>query len=158
MRRSVEYRYSLYGLVLSSQIECPQLYAYSGDGVPDVIIEKGVVPDITCPGKREGFLFEAVEHAVMIKTNTIARLLVSDGRHILVQPYTDSSEDDVRMLLLGWGMGALLHQQSVLPLHAAVVTAVEGFCIAFCGDSGTGKSTLAAALLRRGCRLLDDNL
>jgi len=159
MSQRTEYRHTLYGLVVSSQIACPQLYKYDGNAPPDVIIEKGMVADIVHPGKYRGFKFEASEHEVMIKTDTIARMLISAGSHIFIQPYPESSDDDVRMLLLGWGMGALLHQRGILPLHAAsVVPPTDGPCMAICANSGTGKSTLTAAFLQRGYRLLDDNL
>src|SRR5205085_11291512 len=46
------------------------------------------------------------------------------------------------------------HQE---PLHATVVTK-DGNGLALVGDSGYGKSTLAAAFLRAGYRLLTDDL
>ena len=46
-------------------------------------------------------------------------------------------------------------QRGALPLHAVAV-AFEGRALLVCGDSGTGKSTLAARLLGLGCDLLGD--
>jgi hypothetical protein len=59
--------------------------------------------------------------------------------------------------LLGTAFGALLHQQGRLPLHASAV-GMEGAAIALCGHSGVGKSTLAAALHRRGLPVLCDDV
>lgn len=149
--------YRAFGLVISSTLECPQLRRDDGTRTADITIEVGTVPEITDPGKRRGFKFEAAKGQLLIETDTIARILVSNGSTILVEPLVGSRIEDVRMLLLGWGMGALLHQRGILPLHAASVADPQGSSIAFCADSGTGKSTLAAAFLRKGYRLLDDN-
>ena len=46
-------------------------------------------------------------------------------------------------------------QRGALPLHAVAVS-FEGRALLVCGDSGTGKSTLAARLLGLGCDLLGD--
>jgi hypothetical protein len=54
-------------------------------------------------------------------------------------------------------LGALLHQRGQLPLHASAVL-VDGGCIGFLGDSKQGKSTLAAALRRRGRPTLCDDV
>ena len=45
--------------------------------------------------------------------------------------------------------------RGALPLHAVAVS-FEGRALLICGDSGTGKSTLAAKLLGMGCELLGD--
>lgn len=45
--------------------------------------------------------------------------------------------------------------RGALPLHAVAVS-FEGRALLVCGDSGTGKSTLAARLLGLGCDLLGD--
>jgi hypothetical protein len=152
-----KFRYRAFGLTISSAIECPQLRRDDGRRKVDVTITTGTVPEITDPDKRTGFKFEAGKEQLLIITDTIARILVSSGSHILVEPLVESKIEDIRMLLLGWGLGALLHQRGVLPLHAASVANQQGSCIVFCADSGMGKSTLAAAFLHKGYRLLDDN-
>jgi hypothetical protein len=50
-----------------------------------------------------------------------------------------------------------LVQQGIEPIHATAVTTGCG-AIAFLGDSGDGKSTLGAAFLKAGFRLLTDDL
>ncbi|MBF0526855.1 MAG: hypothetical protein HQK56_17360, partial [Deltaproteobacteria bacterium] len=60
-------------------------------------------------------------------------------------------------VLLGWALGALLHQRDLLPLHGSAINLDDG-CVVFCAPSGTGKSTLAASFLRQGYQLMDDNI
>lgn len=150
------YLYRAYGLVIQSRIPCPELHAVSGE-VPQVLVGRGPVPDSLPVVRERGFKFEANRNQVLIKTDTIAKILVSEGSEILVEPRDGAGEADVRLLLLGWGFGALLHQRDILPLHASAV-AVEDGCVAFCAPSGTGKSTTAAHLVQRGYRLMDDNI
>jgi hypothetical protein len=63
----------------------------------------------------------------------------------------------VRQFLAGPVSAALLRQRGFLVLHASAVT-FQGAAIAFLGASGWGKSTLAAALHRRGHRLITDDI
>jgi hypothetical protein len=51
----------------------------------------------------------------------------------------------------------LLLQRGLLPLHASAVE-LDGAAVAFCGPSGAGKSTLALHLVKRGHRLLCDDI
>jgi hypothetical protein len=50
-----------------------------------------------------------------------------------------------------------LIRQGIEPLHATVV-AIDGVAVALMGDCGYGKSSLAAAFLRDGHRLVTDDL
>ncbi|MES2354006.1 MAG: hypothetical protein V4568_06280 [Pseudomonadota bacterium] len=60
-------------------------------------------------------------------------------------------------VIVGFVLGYLLHLRGVLCLHGAVLER-EGRAIAVLGDSGAGKSTIAAALVKNGARLLSDDL
>jgi hypothetical protein len=59
--------------------------------------------------------------------------------------------------LLGPALSFALLQLGIEPLHSTVVV-VGGQAIAFMGDSGYGKSSLGAAFLAAGHRLLTDDL
>ena len=59
--------------------------------------------------------------------------------------------------LLNQVLSHCLALRGVEPLHATSVV-VNGQAIAIMGDSGYGKSTLAAALIRKGCPLLTDDV
>src|SRR5687767_3128446 len=60
-------------------------------------------------------------------------------------------------VLVGVACAALLSTRGTPMLHGAAV-AFDGRAIAILGDSGQGKSTLAAALLRSGAQLLSEDL
>jgi hypothetical protein len=87
----------------------------------------------------------------------VARFHVKGGTDILVQPADDATMNVIRSFLLGSAMGALLHQRGLLPLHASAVE-MGGSAVIFSGTSGAGKSTMALHLVKRGHRLLCDDI
>jgi hypothetical protein len=148
--------YRAYGLIIESQLVCPDLVPVS-DTTPDVVVSYGNVPDQLENIQVAGWKFQANADQVLIKTDRIASILVSQGKRVVIEPKAGAGEDDVRALLLGWGMGALLHQRNVLPLHGSAIS-VGDECVTFCAPSGTGKSSMATLFVKRGYRLLDDNI
>ena len=54
-------------------------------------------------------------------------------------------------------LAALLRHRGLLVLHANAVQTPDGVVV-ISGESGSGKSTTLAALLRRGCRMLSDDV
>jgi hypothetical protein len=64
---------------------------------------------------------------------------------------------DIRLCVLGPIIGFVLHLRGTPCLHASAV-AVDGRAVAFLGHSGAGKSTTAAAFVRRGFRALTDDV
>ncbi len=82
---------------------------------------------------------------------------IEDGARITVAPLAGADADKVRVYLLGTCMGALLMLRRMLPLHGSAVV-IDGRAYSFLGDSGVGKSTLAAALVHRGYPFLSDDV
>jgi len=68
-----------------------------------------------------------------------------------------ASLESFHTYLLGQVLSFALLKQGIEQLHATVV-AFEGRALALTGDCGRGKSTLAAALLRQGGKLLVDDM
>ena len=64
---------------------------------------------------------------------------------------------DIRVFLLGSCLGALLHQRGVLALHASAIETDQG-AVLFMGDSGMGKSTTLQAFIKRGYKMLADDI
>lgn len=150
------FHYRIYGLNLESQFVYPELVAVS-DVTPEVVVSYGSVPDRLENMRAAGWKFQANADHVLIKTDMIADILVSQGKRIVIQPKADAREEEVRALFLGWGIGALLHQRNMLPLHGSVISLGDE-CVVFCAPSGTGKSSLAARFVKKGYPLLDDNI
>lgn len=65
--------------------------------------------------------------------------------------------DDIKSFLLGSAMGAILIQRDYITMHGNALEK-NGSCIVCLGKSGSGKSTMAYALMQKGWRLLSDDL
>jgi len=87
----------------------------------------------------------------------VARFLVTDGQEIVVDPCDGVDEDSVRVFLLGSALGSLLLQRGMVVLHGNAISVGDG-CLVCVGPSGSGKSTLAAEFMRRGYRILADDV
>ena len=149
------YYYSAFGLNLASPLPCPELLPGPSD--PDVTIVYGMVPDTLPEPRKTGVCYQAAPGQLLLTVDGIARFLVQGGNQVVIERLSGCDEASLRLFLLGSVMGALLQQREVLPLHASAVQ-VNGGCAAFLGRSGMGKSTLAAALLRRGYPLHADDI
>jgi hypothetical protein len=84
-------------------------------------------------------------------------LVPPDGKTIVCRQFDAASAESFYVYLLGQALSFALVKQGLEPLHATAIV-VEGGAIVFLGDSGFGKSTLAACFLRMGYRLLTDDL
>jgi hypothetical protein len=151
------YLYHAYGLTIQSEICCPELEESAPGQEADVRIRRGPVPENLAQPNYAGYKCEADDMSLLIRTDRFVKLLISGGHQILVEEREGVQPHEIRTLMLGWGLGAVLHQRGILPLHASAVSTDDG-CLAFCAPSGAGKSTLAYAFLKKGYRLLDDNI
>lgn len=149
------YRYRIYGLNLESELVCPG-FAAVPEAKPDVFVSLGSVPDSLEYVKASGFKFQANPDCIL--TNGFrAKMLVYKGNQVTIQPRAGIHIDVIRSLFMAWGLGALLHQRDIFPLHGSVIS-LGNECVAFCAPSGTGKSSLAALFVKRGYTILDDNI
>jgi hypothetical protein len=94
---------------------------------------------------------------VWLDYEQVCRMLVRDGCEIVVEPAPDVDDRAIRLLVLGNGLGVILHQRGFLVLHGGAV-AIDNSAVAFLGFSGAGKSTMAGALIDRGHALVADDV
>ena len=80
----------------------------------------------------------------------------SDGRAVRCWPVPDVSDESARFLFLNQVMPLALSRQGTLVFHASAVE-IDGQAVAFMGESGRGKSTLAASFATNGFRFLTDD-
>lgn len=150
--------YRLYGLVAASDLQFPELLPTESSIKPDIIIKYGDVPSDGLDGARKlGPFSFASSGKFWLSIPKVARFQVSDGGEIIVDPVPNIDEDSIRVFLLGSCIGALLHQRGYLLLHGNAIELEDG-CLVCAGKSGIGKSTLAAAFLRQGHRILADDM
>jgi len=151
------FSYVAYGLNISSEFECPELYPR--ESTADVTFRLGDVPEsLGSPASPfDSSVCEARPGKCLVRIAGVAQYLISNGNEIRVQPEPGVEFAAVRLFLLSTPIGALLHQREILPLHGSSVEMPTG-AVAFLGPSGYGKSTLAGALYRRGYPVLSDDI
>lgn len=149
----------LYGWRIRTDLPLPELLPWTGDDrVPDIVVRLGSVP----PRNDEDrlvtpFLSVGGDGAARFEIAEVAAFLISGGRDIVVEPAVATDAPDIALFLLGSVLGVLCHQRGFLPLHASSLAAGGG-AWALAGGSGVGKSTLAAALIDLGQRMLADDV
>lgn len=150
--------YRLCGWRVRSELTLPELPPWAGDDrTPDIHIRLGEVPALEAPVFATPFTQVGADGQVRFEVKAAAAYLVRHGREVIVTPHMDDDAPDIGLFLLGSVFGALCHQRGLLPLHASCV-AFGGRAVAFTGNSGVGKSTLAAMLTRQGFPLLADDV
>lgn len=156
-------RYAVFGGVLASAFDFPELRE-AGDGVDWTLAEA------TSTGSALGE--ELGSHR--ISTACVSRLFRTDdglaltfddtgrfdipstGRVIRWHRGPNPDEAAMRTDVLGRCLALAMHQRGMLSLHAAGL-ALPGGAIGLVAPSGTGKSSLAMALVRAGAKLLTDD-
>lgn len=151
--------YSAYGMQISSEIFLPELSIPNQTGEQaDIEIRYGnVSKDALESPKQIGPLIWVTENDLLFEVPSVARFLVSSGRRIIVDPACGIDKDSVRVFLLGSAFGAVLLQRGLFVLHGNGIE-IHGKCLICVGPSGIGKSTLTAAFLQRGHRILADDV
>jgi hypothetical protein len=161
--------YAMYGLRVASAISMPiaALPPVAGER-PDLVIRRG---DATTSPARDGALVAVSRcpvHGVDADVHrgpggtwfwhreVAAYHVAPDYRRIDVYPEQAADERAVGILLAGLVVVYAVHQLGCPMLHASAVLTERG-AAAFLGRQGQGKSTMAAACLRRGAALLADD-
>lgn len=161
------HHYSVYGSSLRSQIRL-SLAKYSNAAL------ESKIELVTASAST----FETAIHGVRLERNRLSPfdyahlqdgssyvrweglgefLVSSDGSRIACRRFDEASGESFQVYLLGQALSFALVKSGLEPLHATCVV-VDGEVVVLLGDSGFGKSSLAACFLHAGHRLLTDDL
>lgn len=148
-------KYIAFGLRISSELNLPELILAAPEAVEDVVIRQA---DLTAwSGELEQANFVMLDERFMFQIPGTAIYAVREGKEIEVSIFSGADPDTVRLFVLGTCMGVLLMQRRILPIHGSAVVIGER-AYAFVGESGTGKSTLAAAFRQAGYQMVSDDV
>ncbi|MCB9139780.1 MAG: hypothetical protein H6642_15665 [Caldilineaceae bacterium] len=134
-------------------------------GTPvDVYVKFGEVPRKLSNTVRQfssedvGIKMEVNDRNDILMHTATARYLVKDGCTVLITADSDSKAAMVRYTVLNYCLPALINQRGVdMALHGNAISTPRGG-IVLAGVSGSGKSSLHAALLKRGMAMLSDDI
>lgn len=151
------FHYISYGLNIQSEIELPELFPHNNTTEIDIYIKYGSVPDQIENPIDTKLCWQTKHQELLLNVNNVCKYWIHSANTIVLEPYPEIDEKSVRLFLLGSSLGAILLQKQYLPLHANCLS-YRGNAFAFAGDSGIGKSTLAAALEQHGFNILTDDV
>jgi hypothetical protein len=160
--------YSLFGLRIRSALPLPCSKAGDFKSDADVELIESTEEQIAAPcngapvhfSEDDGYWLDTLyqDGAARVRWKEHFEFVVSaDRSRVLWRRWEGVPDRALFAYLLGHVLSYCLLARGLEPLHATSVV-VDGKAIALLGDSGYGKSTLAAALLDRGCRLLTDDV
>ena len=152
--------FSLHGLTLRSGWPLPTWVpkAASPRRV-DFEIQAGKVEAQLAGATRLSPLIQVAGSSFQLEVPGVARYLVESGKRITLdsdQPI-DGDQRDANLFLFRRAIPALMLQRGYLPLDSCAVELPAGVTL-LCGHSASGKSSLAAILQSRGCRVLGDDI
>jgi hypothetical protein len=160
------YNYELYGIPVRSEIPLAVL-DFENVSEPDVTFSKAKPGRFECAIAGLDNLnssddwyerYRSSDGFDLLRWQSLFDFVVSpDGRSIACGLLEHGTIESFQLYLLGHVLSYALVKQGHEPLHATTVV-VDGKAIAFLGESGRGKSTLAAAFLENGHQLLTDDL
>jgi hypothetical protein len=160
------YFYSVYGIRLLSPVRLslkessdPGLFDIKLRMVPAVLL-RDLLGDT--PLKRLGRCPYQYAHcqdgSTYVRWDDIGEFLISgSGRLIACASVPTAHPESFEVYLLGQALSFALVKGGFEPIHASCVV-INGEAVGFLGDSGMGKSSLAAYFLRLGHRLVTDDL
>lgn len=146
--------YRIYGNVLCSQVELPQLLS-AEEGKAD--IELVLVPIERKTEKLTDCFVDKVTKERIYFCNQVGVFEITEGRRIAIWPNPDVTLDKMTPFVLGYGMAMLFWQRGMHAIHCSAVEC-DGKAILIAGYSGSGKSTLTTCLLDNGFRLVADDV
>lgn len=151
--------YKAFGLTICSDMELPELIKMTEQQeVTDIeILIDEDITRLVFELSDNPNQFHVKENLIMFHIPEIATFVIQEGKKIKVSPMNEAEEGEIRLIVLGTCMGAILMQRKIFPLHGSAL-AIHGKAYAIVGDSGAGKSTLASAFLNQGYQLLSDDV
>jgi hypothetical protein len=168
----MKYSYQICGFFLQSDTPLPELDAVDGMAArPDRLIVVELNQVSSDPPRPTGWFMRQnlpgglpwsarakTESGYLLQFHELADFVVDrDGRRIrCVSRHPESSDLTVRAILLDHVIPPVIALRGSYVLHAAAVRTGAGVCV-FAGDSGAGKSTIAAQLGAVGGDFLTDD-
>jgi hypothetical protein len=121
------------------------------------IVEGTPFHDWVTPDGRIWSVFYRMGNAYLIRFPALADFTIEKGgERVVVNPVPDIPVQTVEHLYFNQVLPLALSRQFILVLHAGAIE-ISDFSVAFIGDSGRGKSTLAASFAASGYRFLTDD-
>ncbi|GAB4550747.1 MAG: HPr kinase [Pleurocapsa sp.] len=147
--------YTAYGLGIDSILTLPELITDANK--VDLVIKYDSIAEKPSPINNSPFHYWRNKQEIGLSWQKLGTFLIREGREIIIASVADVEEKNLHPALLGACMAVALHQREYLILHGSAVK-IHNRAVAFIGDKGWGKSTMAAALVLRGHQFITDDV
>ncbi len=150
--------YDLFGLAFASPVAIPGMDGTASPTREGAIqIQFGRTPDALADVAYEDETVQASATEYLFTYPGVLRLYVGGDQVIVAEQLAGCDPVRLWTVILGVGSSIAGLRRGHIPLHASSVLVNDG-CLAFGGQSGAGKSTIAASLVKRGFELFADDL
>lgn len=162
------FRYPMYGFLVQSELPLPLVPAANADGLPTGwhfrLGQPGAMPKpdgspvatLWWRGAPYTVLHRGPSGTWIWNRDAGTSHISRDLRQIVVYPEMGADERELCLYLIGQVSVFVVQQMGYPCLHASAVVTEQG-AFGFLGDHEQGKSTMAAAFVRRGATLLADD-
>lgn len=148
--------YKCFGLKIDSELE---LSCETSDGIDDVDVYirfKKIECEIDGEyKKRHNYI--VYNNSVYLTVKGVAIYKISNGNLVEIEAFKPIDYKKILTFFYGPCMSMLMIQRGLIPLHGSAVQ-YKNKCILILGKSKAGKSTLAAALGKRGGKIISDDI
>ncbi|MDD5598012.1 MAG: hypothetical protein PHV82_08710 [Victivallaceae bacterium] len=145
-------RNNLFGFNLIEH-SSPAIAGECGENDINIRIERN--PDPETDIRR--YSCKMAENLLEMELPNLGRFRIENGNRITVKHNSAIDSKEILPFLYGACMGASLYQRGLTPLHGSAVATEKG-AVLFIGASGSGKSTITAALINRGYQFICDDI
>ena len=132
----MKYFYQAYGFNFSSDFIIDEMIT-GGDG-KDISVKLGKTPGQIPSPIIKGNSYEISRDEAIITIKNVAKYYINKGKSVIIEKFKDSTIEEVKLYLLGFVLGTLMHQRNELILHANVLNR-NGEAILLAGERGAGK-------------------
>jgi len=149
--------YHLYGCLLESDLEFPQLVKAQANGrKPDIVFVSGTMPEEILQKAEQQIYYEFGDEFSWLFNKTCI-FTVENGKKITYHLKPEGKVNYLQSYLLGFGSSMLFLQRGEMAIHcSALHNGKEALLIA--GESGSGKSTITNHYLEHGWQLMADDM
>lgn len=149
--------YKIYGVVMASDVEFPQLVEVK-DNLEimkvDISVYERIVPERL---KNEDECFSKIDKKESYFSNSYCYFWIKDGKELIYQEKKICTTKKLSSYILGWGLAILFYQRDMLSIHCSCVSNDRG-AVLISGLSGSGKSTITNTLLKDGYNFMADDV
>ncbi len=106
--------------------------------------------------KNGDFILQCGSHDFFMQIENVAKYSIINREKAFIELVEKSTIEEALPYFYGTVLTVILHMNMRFPIHASAVLSKDGLNL-FCAASGTGKSTLAFNLFKKGYPLFSDD-